>query len=491
MANNELNRSEHGKSESGWDELGRGPEDAAEQAAERSESEITNNDVEYFKSNPKELSDLVAELVQLRGGSDAIKEGATWDKDKRAYVDANGVPRDWSHLVGYLKQNPDAIGGVLQEYNDLRNAADEKAANRERLKELVKKYPRLPGEKTSDWKARIDAAEGANTADVVDEAEPTEEIPIPEEVEGIEPEDIAAEGGGMEMPYTEAVEQVETTEEAAAENSEADGAESGEGPEAEATPVESEEKADTEAAPDNVIEFPGPKAPEKKPVSFEDQMASLEERFKEITKMQEQSAVWEALNRTLGACPPGVQAQVKYLRQQENVAMGQAFLDERRAALKKMPFITLPWSKKHQEKVTLKQIIASSERSLAYNTDQLNKLEEGLPESLSESEQSQVDALRGFDAKMARLNDDLHTRGLEGDIKMRQKWIEQQEKLLQTDTKNMINAVPEKTRLDAIEKWKQEIVEIEGRIAKYQAEHPDFEMHPKEKVPDEELEAAA
>ncbi len=479
MANEELKNTERSNSESEWDKLKKGPEESSE-----SEGDITAKDVEYFKENPKELSDLVAELIQLRGGDKAIKEGATWDKDMRAYVGDDGLPRDWAHLTGYLKNNPDAIGGILQEYNDLHNLAEDEAVSKDKMRELVRKYPRLPGEKTAEWKVRIDAEEAKDGG-----------VPAEESVmEEVKYEDAAA-GGGMsetavvEAPMEQAVEEAAEAEEA---NDAEESAEIEEAVESEAAAkVETEEVAEeAKEETGKIIEFPGPKKAEKTPVSFEEQMGALNERIDGIRRMQEQSAVWEAMAKVLDASAPSVQAQVKYLRAKESLERDQKALEERKAALRKMPLITLPWSKKRQEKIVLKQTIASSEKSFAYNSEKLQELETDLPESVTEEEQEKIDAFRAMDARMARLNADLHTRGLEKDIKMRETWISQQEEMLKHDNKNTINAPSDKARHEAIARWREEISEIQGRIAKYQAEHPDFEMHPQEKKQEELPEAA-
>ena len=94
MVNGELERDKKDRI-TGWEGIEKGPDVLETSDAEDNESSISENDIEYFKKNPKELSDLVADLVKLRGGADAIKEGATWDKDMRAYVGADGLPRDW------------------------------------------------------------------------------------------------------------------------------------------------------------------------------------------------------------------------------------------------------------------------------------------------------------------------------------------------------------------------------------------------------------
>ena len=88
------------------------------------ESGITERDVDFFKNNPSELSTLVQDLIQMRGGAESTNMG-TWDKEKRAYVGPDGMPRDWAHLVGYLKRNEGKIKDVLEEYKAREELADE------------------------------------------------------------------------------------------------------------------------------------------------------------------------------------------------------------------------------------------------------------------------------------------------------------------------------------------------------------------------------
>lgn len=66
-----------------------------------------------------DVDKLAQELIAAR--KDA-KEGATWDKEQRAYIGEDGLPRDWAHLVGYLKKNPDAIKTATETLDQLRSA---------------------------------------------------------------------------------------------------------------------------------------------------------------------------------------------------------------------------------------------------------------------------------------------------------------------------------------------------------------------------------
>ena len=101
------------------------PEDATQEQESQSELQADDiKDAEYYRSNPKEISQFVAKLIELRGGEASIKENAVWDKEQRAYVDSNGIPRDWAHLTHYLKDHTDQLEGFLNEYNNLKNPAE-------------------------------------------------------------------------------------------------------------------------------------------------------------------------------------------------------------------------------------------------------------------------------------------------------------------------------------------------------------------------------
>ena len=204
--------------------------------------------LEYFKKHPEELSKFVAELIRLRG-EDSVNEGA-WDNEQHTHVDETGAPRDWAHLTGYLKNNPDQLGRFVGEFMDLKEAEDatmaeaaeggaedepmsedEKMAERLRndpeelariceltnngldpeevqyYKDNPDKIPQLVEKYNKMMKAEEEAVE--DEAPV--EEEPAEEKPAEEEPEAEadeepeaeeepedEPEAIAAEGGGEE-----------------------------------------------------------------------------------------------------------------------------------------------------------------------------------------------------------------------------------------------------------------------------------------------------
>ena len=86
---------------------------------------------EYYRAHPGEINNFVAELIRLRGGAESIKRGATWDKEQRAHVDKDGVPRDWAHLTGYLKRHTEELDRFLEEYKSLKGGVEAPAEERD------------------------------------------------------------------------------------------------------------------------------------------------------------------------------------------------------------------------------------------------------------------------------------------------------------------------------------------------------------------------
>ena len=73
------------------------------EAQNENASEWTNQDFPEFNSAEKQeqeqvdIDKLAQDLVKARKD---MREGATWDKEQRAYIGEDGLPRDWEHLVG-------------------------------------------------------------------------------------------------------------------------------------------------------------------------------------------------------------------------------------------------------------------------------------------------------------------------------------------------------------------------------------------------------
>ncbi len=130
--NSEIPKPNNGDApKSKWDILSEDLQDEIQEAVEDTELEQdeivakkAEAEAEEQRKN-KELSDLVKEVISLRGGADSVKEG-TWDKDQKAYIGENGLPTDYAHLMHYLKENPEAVETLTQERDSLlANVEDE------------------------------------------------------------------------------------------------------------------------------------------------------------------------------------------------------------------------------------------------------------------------------------------------------------------------------------------------------------------------------
>lgn len=140
------------------------------EAQNENASEWTNQDFPEFNSAEKQeqeqvdIDKLAQDLVKARKD---MREGATWDKEQRAYIGEDGLPRDWAHLVGYLKKNPDAIKTATETLNQLRRegaTAEESSAEEQSITETV-------AEESS-----VEPAEITNLSEAVAESESNTEL---------------------------------------------------------------------------------------------------------------------------------------------------------------------------------------------------------------------------------------------------------------------------------------------------------------------------
>ena len=89
-----------------------------EDVDKKDDNGISQEDIDKFTNNPKLIDALAQDLVAARKD---MKEGATWDKEKRSYIGEDGLPRDWAHLVGHLKSNPEAIKTAVESLQKLQS----------------------------------------------------------------------------------------------------------------------------------------------------------------------------------------------------------------------------------------------------------------------------------------------------------------------------------------------------------------------------------
>ena len=184
--------------------------------------------LEYFKNHPEDLSKFVAELIRLRGEG-SVDEG-TWDAEQHTRVDEDGAPRDWAHLTGYLKNNPDKLGRFVGEYMDLKEteeasdeSADEAAEDtaEEVAEEAAETKPMSEDEKMAE-RLRNDPEELARICELTNNGLDPEEVQyykdnpdkIPQLVEKYNKMTKAeGESAEDETPTEEAVERPEAEEE--------------------------------------------------------------------------------------------------------------------------------------------------------------------------------------------------------------------------------------------------------------------------------------
>ncbi len=196
-----------------------------------------------------------------------------------------------------------------------------------------------------------------------------------------------------------------------------------------------------------------------------------------IREYRVQSSVWEHMSKLLADCSEGVKKSVEFARAKRGLERDEAMLRQHREELRRMPLFTLPWSEARTRKDNLKSIIKSAEASLAITRDRFSALESGLPESLTDEEQNYVDNFSMMDARMDRVNADLHIRAELGAIGMRKGWIKDQRVAMEKGQSGQ-NSPSNEKREAFIRKTQAEIDAIQKRIDDYQEAHPNFMLHP-------------
>ena len=280
----------------------------------------------------------------------------------------------------------------------------------------------------------------------------------------------------------DACEFADKVSEADAEEDEPVGEESAE---AEDELIEEAEPEEPEPEEEESIEEDGDWSADALNIDGFEEMASdkkldkIDENVGGILSFQRLSSAWDKMARALEGCSESVKAKVKLLRARETYERDKKFLKERQDRLKAISPI-MPWSKNADEAKTLKDVIDSSKRSLSYQESQLSLMETMSPDGgLSDEESKLVDKFRALDAKMDRVNADLHIREHTRDIKMRERWIADQKRFMDDDIANggKDEASYAKRRAQ-IAAWEGEIAGYRQRIADYQKANPDFELNP-------------
>ena len=212
-------------------------------------------------------------------------------------------------------------------------------------------------------------------------------------------------------------------------------------------------------------------------LSVDKKLDAVEASIAGIDSFPEQSNAWDRIEKALRQCNGDVQSQLRYVRVEDGIKRDKALLKEKREKLKSISM----WTKQGREqRAVLKTAIETMENSIDRDEKRLELYAEMKPKTLSETDMKLVEKFRSVDAKMDRLNADLHVRDLKRkDIKMRQKWIGDQEKFMADDIKSGgRDEASYASRRQQIAKWKEEIAMRERDIAEYQKKHPDFVLDP-------------
>jgi hypothetical protein len=94
------------------------PENINNNSPENTVGGQANPDNKWSTLENINIDQLAQELVAAR--KDDAKENATWDAEKRTYRDENGLPLDWAHLIGHLKNNPEAVKTAIETLQSLK-----------------------------------------------------------------------------------------------------------------------------------------------------------------------------------------------------------------------------------------------------------------------------------------------------------------------------------------------------------------------------------
>lgn len=328
------NKNEQTKTE--WDKLGEAENNKAAEVAE-----ITSRDVNYFKEHPEDIGLVVQELINLRGGDESIQKDAKWDKNLHAYVGSDGMPRDWMHLTGYLKKNPDKIASVLEEYQSLLPTASEYADKTLINEERPKNEPRNEDMHQFTQDAVIEKAkaqqEAKEKAEMVERAkaeiaanEDAEKERVLSELEG---RDV-----GKKSYKSEAAKGLAHLLDLAGEK---------------------------DARPDNIFSIG---------------------------------------NEMLDGCSHIVQQAVDYNRSEKIVRRSESIVADCQDRLKQLPRFTFPWSKRHKEKKSLKTIMKTEQRHLEFSKDRLAQLRDFYPTNISDEDQEIIDLFSQLDDTVDRLS---------------------------------------------------------------------------------------
>ena len=255
------------------------------------------------------------------------------------------------------------------------------------------------------------------------------------------------------------------------------------------------------SAPEQTVEAPAEAEPQKAEarvvsnaeydaMSPSQKLDVLDGRIDSIPNLQEQTALWNKIDLVLKESSKDVQSEVRYARVIDSIKREEESLARNQKELKSTSMFTKEGRERRAAlRILIKSEVTSIGRDKAllelYKPDMDEKNKKKAPEpgkDLSPEARQLFDKFRKVDERMTRLNSDLHMRLNTREIKMRKKWIADQEKYMENDMKSGgRDEASYADRRATIARLKREIAGYEKELEDYQKEHPDFVLNRAEK----------
>lgn len=431
-----------------WDNLG--------QEVEKEKNEIIEHDADYYKNDPKKVGELVSALIAKRGGEKSIKENATWDKEKRAYVDENGVPRDYNHLVSYIRKNlendTDSITPFIEELRALNNKKESSTEYADKNFISEEKPDNPPHERNEEMHPFLRKA-------LEEKARAERE----------------AEKAKKEQQETEKMRSIAKAEIAAKERAEREKAQA----ELEGKREKKTEHTEKDAEQPKTKERPSALSVEKTNEQIAKEVEKLTNDLSKVEKFPQLSEIWKKERELLDASSPNVQKVIDYRRAERLVAHYGDLVEKNTDELNSLPKITMPWSEAHKRKKQLKMLIESEKRDLENHRNERDKMLKIQPRDneLTPSEQDSIHNFYELDKGANEMNTYLHMRGVVDENRRLQEWITTRKKLLLIPVKERGLSTSSNKEIEAkIKEWEDQLEKNQKQLTEYKKTHPRFEL---------------
>ena len=488
------------------------------------ESWLAEKDAEYFKKNPQKIGRVVYHLINLRG-ENSIEENATWDKEQRAYVGEDGMPRDYAHLTGFLKkeENANHIDTVLEEFKDLRSLKMQegitKDATAENAETTAVDYAdntfmseeRLPREARNEDLSSFTRDDTEKQAEAKTEETETEEekkakrkerydycianVEILKELGYSGFKDIKKMSDDEYAAMTEKVADFKKDNPEKAKEQDRinsivavlEGYRESEKAAEKATEAKTEEKTEaitTESEEKTAETTRQIEQNENMPKTIDELIdAAVEIQPSSNPGSKEVSSLEQIRDKLLNESNSVVQNYNHYHHSQADFQREQKWLQKEEENLKEckkkfaFPF-TLSWTVKRNEKKRLERSVAFKKKELARLSDRLAQEHQALPkaESLSQEDIALIDKFDAIDARLREARERDYALEKMRDNKRLQSYITQQEKMLKLTMKERGLSGSTDQQINAkIDEWKAEIAKNNQTINAIKEKYPGYD----------------